>query len=161
MIHREDSLLMYFKDHNDNLSYCCDIKGLIEGWFEIAYDPEEYRLFIDSGKGSFKMVLLNNENKIKPIPLLYSKDLKERESDVEKAMELIMYIEHQWRIVCDFKMIAVLLGLKSGWVLKPCYLCHWVATKKDEQYVKRKKYAKRVSFVIGRSQIRPVFVFLV
>ena len=93
--YRHMKLLKYFEDYGTEISYCFEIKRLIEEWFELEYDPADYRLFLDSGKGSFKIVLLNNDQTIKPIPLLYSTSLCENSNDIDHALELIRYEDHK------------------------------------------------------------------
>lgn len=67
----------------DGTPYCRNVKGLIEDWFNLKYKADDFRLFIDFGKGSFKCVLLHNDGLIKGIPLLYSTKMNENQEDVD------------------------------------------------------------------------------
>ena len=64
----EMELGKYF--HSDSqLVYCNDIKGLLLYMGLPAYNPEDWRLFIDISKRSLKCVLLHNGNKYGSIPI--------------------------------------------------------------------------------------------
>ena len=107
---RETSLVKYFDELPDGTPYCKEVRLLIEDWFGLLYVPSDYRLFLDSGKGSLKAYLLSNNGRLRSLPLLYSTTLKETQDDVEKVLHAIKYSEHNWSIVADLKMVGVLLG---------------------------------------------------
>lgn len=65
--HREKEFTQFFSKEG-NLVFCNDVHGLIK-CFEIEYDPSEWRIFIDSSKTSFKVVLLHNGNTFASIPM--------------------------------------------------------------------------------------------
>lgn len=109
-LHREISLVDYFDELPDGTPYCKAVDLLITDWFELPYDANDYRLFLDSGKGSLKAVLLSNDGRLRSLPLLYSTTLKETQDDVEKVLQAINYFKHNWLIVADLKMVGVLLG---------------------------------------------------
>ena len=72
---REKERRKYF--HSDSqLVYCNDIKFLLNMGLP-AYNPEDWRLFIDSSKRSLKCVLLHNGNKYGSIPIGHSVKMKE------------------------------------------------------------------------------------
>jgi hypothetical protein len=52
-----------------DLVFCTNVPGLMEA-FNIKYEPEEWRLFIDSSKRSLKAVLLHNGNNYASVQLL-------------------------------------------------------------------------------------------
>ena len=56
--------------------YCSDVNGLMH---ELGYDhiPDEWRLFIDSGKDSLKAVLLHYGNEKPSVPVALAHGLKE------------------------------------------------------------------------------------
>ena len=56
--------------------YCHNVAGLLQA-MSCAYDPTEWRLFIDSSKASLKCVLLHNGNRYASIPIGQSVHLKE------------------------------------------------------------------------------------
>lgn len=111
-LNRETDLIDYFGEMDDGTPYCKEVKELIEDWFCYEYVSTDYRLFLDSGKGSFKCVLLHNDNLIGGIPLLYSTEMNENQDHVEAALITIGYYNecNQWLVVCDMKMVGVLLG---------------------------------------------------
>lgn len=51
---RDSELINYFDEVEDGTSYCNNIKDLIEDLFGVVYKPEDYRLFLDSGKVHLK-----------------------------------------------------------------------------------------------------------
>jgi hypothetical protein len=68
-------LLPFFTE--DNLVFCNDIGNLLKKIGHSEYNPNEWRLFIDSLKRSLKCVLLNNGNKYGSIPISHSTRMKE------------------------------------------------------------------------------------
>lgn len=60
---REQELLKFF-DCEDDIVFCHNIGGLLIHMGLQTYDPNHWRLFIDSSKRSLKCVLLHNGNKI-------------------------------------------------------------------------------------------------
>ena len=77
-----------------------DIKGFFE-WLEYGYNPDEWRLFIDSSKSSLKICLLINKSKQKQddlpvVPILYSTTLKENVEHMKLVLDLIDYEGHKW-----------------------------------------------------------------
>lgn len=63
--HRENDLLSFFSMDADFV-YCYDVKGFIAA-MKCEYNPEDWRLFIDSSKKS--CVLLCNVNVLASIPI--------------------------------------------------------------------------------------------
>ena len=83
--HRHEAFATYFKKVDD-LSYCTDITGLMEH-LNGSYGPHKWRLFIDSGKGTLKAVLVHNGN-IKPsVPLAHTAKMKEE----YESMKLLLF----------------------------------------------------------------------
>lgn len=64
---RESEFRQFFTKDGEFL-YCNIITELMQK-FDIKYDPNEWRIFIDSYKCSLKVVLLNNGNFYVPIPI--------------------------------------------------------------------------------------------
>jgi len=60
----------------------------------ITYNPENWRLFIDSSKTSLKAVLLHNTNKYASIPIAHSVYLKESYENVKTILDAIHYKQH-------------------------------------------------------------------
>ena len=55
---REQQFLPYFAQV-ENCVYCCDIEGLLKELGLMTYDPNDWRLFIDSSKRSLRVVYLS------------------------------------------------------------------------------------------------------
>jgi hypothetical protein len=69
---RDEEFREYFSsDEETSLVYCDNINGLIAA-MGLAYDPKEWRFFIDSSSRSLKAVLLFNGNKISSVLVGYS-----------------------------------------------------------------------------------------
>ena len=58
-----DDLLICFFTMKDDFVYCNNTQGLLSEMGLPEYNPDEWRLFIDSSKRSLKCVLLYNGNK--------------------------------------------------------------------------------------------------
>ena len=90
--------------------YCTDISQLLHKLGVQQYQPEDWRLFIDSSKRSLKCVLLHNGNRFAFVPLAHSNSLKEKYKAVNYVLEKIRYDQHEWYICVDLKMVNFLLG---------------------------------------------------
>lgn len=133
---REEIFIKYFSQC-ENLVYCNDVRGLINEYESEVYDPNNFRLFIDSCKQSLKAVFLHNGNKYAPIPLAHSTTLNESYENIKFLLEKIKYVEHEWLICGDFKMINLLLGQQSGFTKYPCFLCEWDSRDRDQHWIKK------------------------
>lgn len=91
---RSDKFSKYFKS-KDEYQYCHDNRRLFKSMNQ-SYDPEEWRLFIDSSKVSMKAVLLHNGNKKPSIPIGHAVNSKESYETMATLMKLINYEEHNW-----------------------------------------------------------------
>ena len=90
--HREKVFAPYF-DQENNLVYCTDPGGLVEK-HGICYKHEEWRIFIDSSKGSLKAVLLHNSNKYASIPVGYSVIMIDSCENLVVLLDRINYKDH-------------------------------------------------------------------
>ena len=68
---RDDFLFCFFT-MVDDFVYCNNIQGLLSEIGLPEYNPDEWRLFIDSSKRSLKCVLLHNGNKFACVPIGHS-----------------------------------------------------------------------------------------
>jgi len=110
--HHHEAFATYFK-RADDLSYCTDITRLLEH-LNGSYDPHNWRLFTDSGKGTLKAVLVHNGN-IKPsVALAHTAKMKEEYESMKLLLDLIQYTAHGWYICADLKVVAILTGLETG-----------------------------------------------
>lgn len=141
----------FYTDHGAFVA-CHDIDGLMhELGFE--HEPTHWRLFLDSSKKSFKVVLLHNGNEKPSIPLAHSTVLKECYEDVKKLLKAIKYKQHGWQLCCDLKMVAILLGMQLGFTKYCCHLCLFDSRNRKLHY-RKKKWPKRVLFKPGKYNVR-------
>jgi hypothetical protein len=77
--------------------YCSDVFGLMEK-FNIEYDVNEWRLFIDSSTRSLKAVLLHNGSKYASVPDGHSVHLKETYENLALVLIKLNYKDHGWMI---------------------------------------------------------------
>jgi hypothetical protein len=136
---------------NDQLVVCNDISNLFSE-MDVCYSDSEWRLFIDSSKVSLKAVLLHNGNIYPSIPVGYSTHMKETYDNVKYLLENLKYVEHEWDVIADFKMIGFLRGLQGGYTRHMCYLCLW-DSRADAVHYKQKVWPSRTEHKIGSHNI--------
>lgn len=151
---RDKEFLPYFAAEG-NLVFCSDIGGLIKqlGGEEMLYNPENWRLFIDSSKSSLKGALLHNGNLYASVPVAHSVQLKETYSNLQFLLEKVKYKEHQWTVCGDLKVLCMLLGQQAGYTKMPCFLCEWDSRARDEHWDKR-AWPVRTALVPGEKNIK-------
>ena len=115
------------------------------------YQPEDWRMFIDSSKRSLKCVLLHNGNEYASIPIGHSVYAKESYEEVKKTLQRIKYDQHQWVTCVDLKMVNFLLGQQGGFTKFPCFLCFWDSRARDKYWVQR-EWPKR-KLVVGEANV--------
>ena len=116
---REKGLVQYFS-MEETFVYCHNVAGLLQA-MGCAYDPTEWRLFIDSCKASLKCALLHNGNRYASIPIGHSVHLKETYQNM--LLTIIKYDEHKWMVCGDLKVLSILLGQQGVYTKYPCFLC--------------------------------------
>ena len=79
---RHIEFLPYFAQEND-IVYCNDVAGLLRQLGVQQYNPQDWRLFIDSSKRSLKYVLLHNGNLYRSVPLGHSTTLDEKYDEIK------------------------------------------------------------------------------
>ena len=72
-----DDLLIRFFTKEDDFIYCNNIQGLLSKMGLSEYNPDEWRLFIDSSKLSLRCELLHNGNKFACVPIRHFVIIKE------------------------------------------------------------------------------------
>ena len=132
-----DSEFLPFFSEEDGLVFCCDIPGLLNKLGLKEYNPDQWRLFIDSSKYSLKVVLLHNGNVLGSIPVAHSTKLKETYEAVKLVLLKIKYDEHFWQICVDLKMVNFLLGQQGGFTKYPCFICHWDGRVREEHWERK------------------------
>jgi hypothetical protein len=134
------------------LVYCCDIPNLIQNLLASSYDPEEWRLFIDSSKRSLKAMLLNNGNELASVPVAHSTSRKENYVNLEMVLEKNKYYEHNWIVCCDLKVYGILLGQQGGYTKFPCSICEWDSRSREKQWVVQ-SWPQRMDLEVGTKNI--------
>ena len=78
-----------FFSEEEGLDFCSDIPGLLGKLGLEDYNPDEWRLFIDSSKYSLKVVLLHIGNIFGAVPIAHSTNLKETFDAVKLVLQKI------------------------------------------------------------------------
>jgi len=89
------------------------------------FNPDRWRLFINSSKVSLKVVLLHNGNRFPSVPLAHATNMKENYESLELLLGKIKYEEFKWKLCGDLKVVALLLGIQLGYTKYCCFLCEW------------------------------------
>jgi len=88
------------------------------GWLvqsiNMSHYSDEWSLFIDCSKVSFKAVLLHNGNVLPSILVAHAFGIKESGDSMKQLLQYIKYDTYKWNICADLKVIALLLGLQLG-----------------------------------------------
>ena len=87
---RHEEYPRFFYEEKD-LVYCTDIAQFLYKLGVPPYQPEDWRLFIDSSNRSLKCVLLHNGYRFASVPLAHSTTLKEKNAAVKYVLEKIRY----------------------------------------------------------------------
>ena len=148
---RDDMLIRFFT-MEDKFVYCNDMQGLPSKMGLPEYNPDDWRLFIDSSKRSLKCVLLHNGNMFACVPIGHSVVLKEHYQNVKMCLEKLRYSEHNWALCVDFKVVNFLLGQQGGYTKHPCFLCYWDSRATDQHWVK-KDWPSRQDLAVGDKNI--------
>jgi hypothetical protein len=114
----------------------------------VKYKTVEWRLFIDSSKGSLKGVLLHNGNCLASVPVAHSVHLKETYENLERLLEKINYKQHQCMVCGDLKVLCMLLGQQQGYTKFPWYICEWDSRAPDKHWT-QKQWTQRTRLIPG------------
>ena len=136
MYRQRSELFSNLFSKDGELFYCNDIFELIHTLVG-NYDPNDWRLFIDSSKNSIKAVLLHNGNILPSVSIAYSTTMKETIQNLQFMLKNIRYSKRYWLICADLKVIAILIGLQLGCTKYCCFLCLWDSVAKSEHYVRK------------------------
>ena len=136
----------------DGLCFCHNVNDLFD-YIEIPCIPNDWRLFIDGSSRIFKAVLLHIENRYPSIPLAHSVYLKENYANAKTLLIALKYDQFNWQVIGDFKMVAFLMNLQSGFTEFPCYLCHW-DSKNTTAHYHRRIWPERTEFSFGKSNVK-------
>jgi hypothetical protein len=144
-----------FKDFfslEDEVMFCnnvCSIREVLGH----EYNPELWRLFIDSSKVSLKVVRLHNGNRLTSVLLAHATNMKESYESINLLLGKINYDEFKWKLCDDLKIVALLLGMQLGYT-KYCFLFEWDSREKKNLYV-NKPWPKQISLTPGEKIYLP------
>ena len=141
---RHAEFLPYFTQEKD-IVFSNNVEGVLKKLGVTQYDPNDWRLLIDSCKRSLKCVLLYNGNDFGSIPLGHSTTLKEKYSDIKFVLEKIGYYKHNWIICVDLKMVGFLLGLQGRYTKFPCFICLWDSRAREQHWKQKKMASERTN----------------
>jgi len=79
------------------------------------YNPDKWRLFINSSKMSLKLVLFHNGNRFPSVPLALAANMKECYESMKLPLGKFKCDEFNWKLCDDLKVVALLLRIKLGY----------------------------------------------
>ena len=108
----------------DGVMFYNDICSVMEV-LDHEYNPDQWRLFIDSSKVSLKVALLHNGNRFPSVPLAHAANIKESYKSMELMLGKSKYDEFKWKLCGDLKLVALLVGMQLRYTKYCCFLCEW------------------------------------
>ncbi|GBN25596.1 hypothetical protein AVEN_153975-1 [Araneus ventricosus] len=124
-------LILIFKKKNNGL-----YTGLMKE-FGLPLDLKEWRLFINSSKLILKMFLLYNGNELPSIPIAYAPHMKETYEHLQQLLHRIKYMQYEWSVCADLKVVVLLMGLQQGFTKFCCFLCEWNSHATDLHSIRK------------------------
>ena len=79
------------------------------------------------------------------LPICYG-NVKEERSSIKKILEFINYESHQWLVMCDLKVLNIIMGLKSGYAKFPCFYCMFDSRQSMLDFNSNHKWPASVDF---------------
>jgi len=101
------------------------------------YNPDQWRLFIDSLKVSLKVVLHHNGNRFPSVPLAHAANIKETYKRMTLLLGKIKYDEFKWKLCGDLMVVVLLLGMHLRYTKYCSFLCKWDSQDKKNHYVNK------------------------
>jgi hypothetical protein len=86
----------FFSNENSVL-FCNDVCSVVEVLGR-EYNPDQWRLFIDSSKVSYKVILFQNGNRFPSVPLAHAANTKESYESMKLQLGKIKYDEFKWTL---------------------------------------------------------------
>jgi len=143
-----------FKDlfsQEDGVVFCNGVCSVMEVLGR-KFNPDQWRLFIDSSKMSLKVVLLHNGNKFPSVPLAHAASMKESYENMKPQLGKFKYDEFKWKACGNLKVVALLLGMQLWYTKYCCFLCEWDNRDKKNHHV-NKLWPKRTSLTPGEKNV--------
>jgi len=88
--------------------FCYDVDGLMDT-LGIKYDPQEWRLFIDSSELSLKAVLLHNGNQHPCIPVGHAVHMKDTYGNLKQLLNMLEYSKYGCHICGDLTVVSLFM----------------------------------------------------
>ena len=104
--------------------FCSDVCSIMEVLGH-EYNPDQWRLFIDSSKVTLKVVLPHNRDRFPSVPLPHAANMKENYESKKLLLGKIKYDKFKWKLCGDLKVVALLLGMQLNYTKYYCFLCEW------------------------------------
>ena len=82
------------------------------------------------------------------MPIAYA-NVKEDRSSIGKLLELIKYNAHTWLIMCDLKVLNLIMKLKCGYSKYPCFYCMFDSRQSTLDFNPTHIWPPRVDFNIS------------
>ena len=142
-----------FKDcfyQENGVVFCNDMFSVMEVLGH-EYNPDQWRLLIDSPKVSLKLVLLHNGNRFPSVPLAHADNMKEIYESMNLLLGKIMWDEFKWKLFGDLKIVALLHGMQLGYTKYCCFLCD--GDRRDKNDYVDKLWPKRISLPSGEKNV--------
>jgi len=148
-LHKE---FMDFFSQEDGVVFCNNVCSVIEVLGH-EYNPDLWRLFIDSSEVSLNVVPLYNGNRFPSFPLAHAANTKERYESLKLLLGKIKYDEFKWKLCGDLKDVTLLLRMQLGYTKYCCFLCEWDSRSNSNHHV-NKLWSKRTSLTPGEEKSR-------
>ena len=133
------------------VEFCNDVCSVMEVLGH-AFNPYQWRLFIDWSKVSMKVVLLHNGNSFPSVPLAHTANMKESYENMKLLLEKFKYDDFKWKLRVELKVVALLLGTQLGYITYCCLLCEWDSWDKKNHCV-NKVWPQRTSLSPGEKNV--------
>ena len=83
--------------------------------------------------------------------------MKETYDTINTLLMLIKYSEHNWNFCCDLKVVALLLGMQTGYTKHMCFLCLWNSRDDKNHYI-LKNWPSRNLLAVGQQNAQHVLI---
>jgi hypothetical protein len=74
--------------------------------------------------------------------------MKETYGNISWILGKIVYLDYNWKVCADLKVVALLMGLHSGFTKYCCFICEWDSRAREKHYIVR-NWPLRESFPPG------------
>ena len=79
--------------------------------------------------------------------------MKENHQNVKALLDALNYVQYEWDVIGDFKMVVFLMGFQRGFTKFPCFLCLWDSQNTSLHY-KVKNWRLRSSYDVGIHNVK-------